>query len=68
MLRMKDVSKVYRTDTVETHALRGFSLEVEDGEFVSVTGPSGSVTETNSPSSTSSEKPRRAWVSTVSVR
>jgi putative ABC transport system ATP-binding protein len=42
MLRMKDVSKVYRTDTVETHALRGFSLEVEDGEFVSVTGPSGS--------------------------
>jgi putative ABC transport system ATP-binding protein len=39
---MKDVSKIYRTDTVETHALRGFSLEVEDGEFVSVTGPSGS--------------------------
>jgi putative ABC transport system ATP-binding protein len=42
MLRMKDVSKTYRTDTVETHALRGFSLEVDDGEFVSVTGPSGS--------------------------
>ena len=42
MLRMKDVSKIYRTDTVETRALRGFSLEVEDGEFVSVTGPSGS--------------------------
>jgi len=39
---MKDVSKTYRTDTVETHALRGFSLEVDDGEFVSVTGPSGS--------------------------
>ena len=42
MLKMKDVTKIYRTDTVETHALRGFSLEVEDGEFVSVTGPSGS--------------------------
>ena len=42
MLKMKDVSKIYRTDTVQTHALRGFSLEVEDGEFVSVTGPSGS--------------------------
>ena len=42
MLKMTDVSKIYRTDTVETHALRGFSLTVEEGEFVSVTGPSGS--------------------------
>ena len=42
MLKMNDVSKIYRTDTVETHALREFSLSVEEGEFVSVTGPSGS--------------------------
>ena len=42
MLTMKNVSKVYRTDTVETHALREFSLTVEEGEFVSVSGPSGS--------------------------
>jgi putative ABC transport system ATP-binding protein len=42
MLKMHRVSKIYRTDTVETHALREFSLEVEAGEFVSVTGPSGS--------------------------
>ena len=42
MLKMTNVSKVYRTDTVETHALRSFSLTVEEGEFVSVTGPSGS--------------------------
>ena len=42
MLNMKNVSKVYRTDTVETHALREFSLTVEEVEFVSVTGPSGS--------------------------
>jgi len=42
MLQMKNVSKVYRTDTVETHALREFSLTVDEGEFVSVTGPSGS--------------------------
>lgn len=42
MLNMKNVSKVYRTDTVETHALREFSLAVEEGEFLSVTGPSGS--------------------------
>ena len=38
MLKMNRVSKIYRTDTVETHALREFSLEVEEGEFVSVTG------------------------------
>lgn len=42
MLQMTNVSKIYRTDTVETHALREFSLQVEEGEFVSVTGPSGS--------------------------
>lgn len=42
MLSMKDVSKVYRTENIETHALRDFSLEVAEGDFVAVTGPSGS--------------------------
>ena len=42
MLQMENVSKVYRTELVETHALRDFTLTVEAGEFVSVTGPSGS--------------------------
>lgn len=42
MLSMQNISKIYRTETVETHALREFSLQVEEGEFVSVTGPSGS--------------------------
>jgi putative ABC transport system ATP-binding protein len=42
MLRMQKISRVYRTDSVETHALREFSLTVNEGEFVSVTGPSGS--------------------------
>ena len=42
MLEMKDIKKIYRTDTIETHALEGFSLKVDDGEFVSVMGPSGS--------------------------
>jgi putative ABC transport system ATP-binding protein len=42
MLQMKDVSKVYRTEMVETHALRDLTLEVREGEFVAVTGPSGS--------------------------
>jgi putative ABC transport system ATP-binding protein len=42
MLRMQNISKIYRTDLIETYALRRFSLEVEAGEFVAVTGPSGS--------------------------
>ena len=42
MLRMKDLSKVYRTHMIETHALRGFDIHVKEGEFVTVTGPSGS--------------------------
>jgi len=42
MLKMHEVSKIYRTDLIETYALRNFSLEVSRGEFVAVTGPSGS--------------------------
>ncbi len=42
MLSMKNVSKVYRTEMVETHALRDLNLEVREKEFVAVTGPSGS--------------------------
>ena len=42
MLRMTNLSKVYRTHMIETHALRGFDIHVKPGEFVAVTGPSGS--------------------------
>jgi putative ABC transport system ATP-binding protein len=42
MLQMTHIQKVYRTELIETHALRELSLSVKEGEFVAVTGPSGS--------------------------
>ncbi len=42
MLSMHNIGKVFRTELIETHALRDFSLYVKEGEFVAVTGPSGS--------------------------
>jgi putative ABC transport system ATP-binding protein len=42
MLKMTGLSKVYRTELVETYALRDFNIDVAEGEFVAVTGPSGS--------------------------
>lgn len=42
MFLMEQVHKIYRTDLIETHALRDFNLRVNTGEFVAVTGPSGS--------------------------
>ena len=41
MLRMTDLSRVYRTDTVETSALDGVDLDIARGEFVAIMGPSG---------------------------
>ncbi|MBV8544929.1 MAG: ATP-binding cassette domain-containing protein, partial [Acidobacteria bacterium] len=42
MLEMTHIKKIYRTISIETHALEDLSLSVKAGEFVSVTGPSGS--------------------------
>jgi putative ABC transport system ATP-binding protein len=41
MIRLKNMSKVYRTAEVETTALRAIDLEILAGEFVAVMGPSG---------------------------
>lgn len=42
MLQMTNVQKIYRTDLIETHALRELTVTVSKGEFVAVTGSSGS--------------------------
>src|SRR6186997_176359 len=41
MIRLQNIEKVYRTDTVETLALNSINLDIAKGEFLSVMGPSG---------------------------
>ena len=41
MIKITDLTKVYRTEEVETTALNSLSLEVKQGEFVSIMGTSG---------------------------
>ena len=41
MIRLQNIEKVYRTDTIETLALNSISLDVAKGEFLSIMGPSG---------------------------
>jgi putative ABC transport system ATP-binding protein len=41
MISLKQVEKLYRTESVETVALSGINLDVRAGEFISIMGPSG---------------------------
>jgi putative ABC transport system ATP-binding protein len=41
MIRLQNIEKVYRTDTVETLAINNISLNINKGEILSVMGPSG---------------------------
>ncbi len=41
MINLVDVHRVYRSDEVETAALRSIDLQIEEGEFLAIMGPSG---------------------------
>lgn len=41
MIRLNNIDKIFRTDTVQTKALANVSLEIQHGEFVAIMGPSG---------------------------
>ncbi len=41
LIHLDDVTKVFLTDEVETHALSGIHLDIKKGEYVSIAGPSG---------------------------
>src|SRR6202049_1990401 len=41
MIQIEDMTKVFYTDEIETHALSGVHLNISRGEYVAMSGPSG---------------------------
>ena len=41
MIRTENLTRIFRTEEVETIALNGVNIDVEDGEFIAIMGPSG---------------------------
>src|SRR6266513_6247990 len=41
LIQISDMTKVFYTDEIETHALSGIHLSVNKGEYVAMSGPSG---------------------------
>ncbi len=42
LIHLQKVTKVFLTDEIETHALESVDLEIRNGEYVAISGPSGS--------------------------
>jgi putative ABC transport system ATP-binding protein len=40
-IKMKNISKIFETDELETHALKGVDITIKAGDYVSISGPSG---------------------------
>jgi putative ABC transport system ATP-binding protein len=41
LIQIEDMTKVFYTDEIETHALAGVHLAINKGEYVAMSGPSG---------------------------
>ena len=41
LIQIADLTKVFYTDEIETHALSGVHLSIAKGEYVAMSGPSG---------------------------
>ena len=41
MIQLQNITKIFRTEEIETRALSDVSLEIRDGEFIAIMGPSG---------------------------
>jgi len=41
MIKTEELTKIFRTDEVETTALNKVTMEIKDGDFVAIMGPSG---------------------------
>jgi len=41
LIHLDDITKIFFTDEIETHALSGITLDIMPGEYVSIAGPSG---------------------------
>ena len=41
MIRVKNLVKIYKGNGIETHALKGVNIHIEEGEYISILGKSG---------------------------